>query len=100
MPYKDPNGTKEWRKRLRVEVLAAYGARCACCGEGTYEFLGVDHVDGDGAEHRKRIGGSGSTRLYRWLKTHEFPPGFQVLCHNCNLAKGFYGHCPHEADDG
>ena len=30
---------------------------------------------------------------YPWEK---YPPGYQVLCHNCNLAKGFYGSCPHQ----
>ncbi len=25
--------------------------------------------------------------------------GFRVLCFNCNLARGFYGVCPHEAPD-
>jgi hypothetical protein len=28
---------------------------------------------------------------------NEFPDGFQVLCHNCNLAKGYYGECPHNS---
>ena len=23
---------------------------------------------------------------------------FQVLCHNCNMSKGFYGYCPHEKE--
>jgi hypothetical protein len=26
--------------------------------------------------------------------------GYRVLCHNCNLARGFYGYCPHEKFDG
>ena len=36
--------------------------------------------------------------IYRWLIKHKFPPGIQVLCHNCNLAKGYYGACPHQGD--
>ena len=32
---------------------------------------------------------------YRWLKNHNYPEGFQVLCYNCNLPKGVYGVCPH-----
>lgn len=31
-----------------------------------------------------------------WLKTNGYPDGFQTLCHNCNMAKGFYGICPHK----
>jgi hypothetical protein len=33
--------------------------------------------------------------LYLWLKRNNYPTGFRVLCHNCNLAIGFYGYCPH-----
>ncbi len=38
----------------------------------------------------------GGSVLYSWLKKQGYPPGFQVLCHNCNLAKGYYGACPHQ----
>lgn len=31
-----------------------------------------------------------------WQRKNNYPKGFQVLCHNCNLAKGFYGKCPHQ----
>ena len=32
-----------------------------------------------------------------WKKIkNNFPKGFQILCHNCNIAKGHYGKCPHE----
>lgn len=50
------------RRRLRAEVIAAYGGRCACCGEATPEFLSIDHVNNDGAQHRREINGGGSTR--------------------------------------
>lgn len=66
---------------------------CACCGDGHYEFLCIDHVNGGGMVHRKEVGGSG---IYYWLISNNFPGGFRVLCHNCNLSLGFYGYCPHE----
>jgi hypothetical protein len=25
---------------------------------------------------------------------------YQLLCHNCNMAKGFYGLCPHQEQKG
>jgi hypothetical protein len=84
------------RRRLRIEVLRAYGGEtpgCTCCGEDKIEFLSVDHVGGGGSAHRKRIGASG---LYTWLKREGFPPGFRILCHNCNQAIGHYGYCPHQ----
>jgi hypothetical protein len=78
---------------LRQLVFDRYGgAVCVCCGEQTFEFLGIDHVDGGGSKHRASIP---SGNLYRWLKQNNFPDGYQVLCHNCNLAKGFYKRCPH-----
>lgn len=81
---------------LREEVLAAYGHRCACCGEGTAEFLAVDHINGRGAKHLKELNLTGRG-FYRWLKRRGFPrDDFRLLCHNCNCARGFYGYCPHE----
>lgn len=90
---------KERRKQVRLDALVHYskGAMCcACCGEGIVEFLALDHIKGDGGQVRKRQGGSGHT-YYKWLKRNGYPPGLQVLCHNCNCAKGFYGKCPHKA---
>jgi len=85
------------QQALRDEVIRAYGGwRCRCCGETIPEFLQIDHIDGKGAEHRKEVSG---TQLYQWLRRNNFPPGFQVLCANCNFAKGHYGKCPHEPTD-
>lgn len=84
--------------KRRIAVLKYYSAgtmRCACCGEGQYEFLGIDHVNGGGGQHRKDPKMRG-VHFYRWLVREGFPEGYQVLCHNCNMAKGFYGMCPHE----
>lgn len=86
-----------YARKVREEVLAAYGGRCACCGETTSEFLTIDHVNNDGAAHRREIGGYGLS-IYRWLRREGFPQDgrFQILCHNCNQAKGLYGTCPHQ----
>lgn len=110
LPHRKGNSTK-WRRankqayadwhrtyrlKLRLLVLGHYSNGtmvCACCNETEVCFLSIDHINGGGCAHRKAIGGGGST--YAWLKKNKFPSGFQVLCHNCNLAKGFYGRCPH-----
>jgi hypothetical protein len=71
-----------WR-RLRQQVLSAYGGPvCVGCGETCDPVLEIDHINQDGAEHRKQIG---SSALYRWLKQNNFPDGFRVLCRNCNI---------------
>jgi predicted restriction endonuclease len=87
---------KRCREKLRTEVLAHYGHRCACCGETENRFLSIDHINNDGAEHRRQSKLQAGNPMYRWLKKNNFPQDFQLLCHNCNMAKGFYGQCPHE----
>ena len=77
---------------LRLEVLKAYGAWCACCSENTSQFLAIDHINGRGRQHRQTSAGA---NFYRWLKEQGFPLGYRVLCHNCNMALGLYGVCPH-----
>jgi len=81
-------------RKLKDDVFAAYGGyRCNCCGETEVLFLQIDHVENDGAVHRREIG---SGALYLWLKRHKFPEGFQVLCANCNWGKRQNGGiCPH-----
>ncbi len=85
------------RIRRRDEVFAAYGGyKCICCGEEERDFLTIDHANGDGWEHRKTVK---ATNLYHWLKQNKFPPGFQVLCYNCNCGSGkanMKGICPHK----
>jgi len=92
----NPTWQIERRANLRAETLDAYGNRCNCCGESTPEFLSVDHINNDGAAHRREAKLSGGSRFYEWLKKHGFPKDrFQLLCYNCNFAKGRYGECPH-----
>ena len=90
---------KEYRRRLKMEVIAAYGGKCACCGETAFEFLSIDHIDGRLVHERR-----GRTRyqfdgihLYRRLKSEGWPKDrYRLLCMNCNFAVGKYGYCPHE----
>lgn len=83
-------------EQLRTEILVAYGQRCRCCGEATREFLGIDHVNGGGTRHRKSLRMTGRS-FYLWLKRHGFPQDeFRLLCHNCDIARGHHGRCPHE----
>lgn len=92
--------SKERRAKLRLEVLNYYSnglLRCECCGDTHTEFLAIDHINGNGKKHRQDIRRSG-TEFFRWLRQHDYPGGYRVLCHNCNQAKGYYGYCPHERE--
>jgi hypothetical protein len=86
-----------YRHQIKDAVFKAYGGyTCACCGEShSHEFMCIDHVNGGGNKHRAECKLWGD-RLYRWLRDNNFPPGFQVLCANCNQAKRNHGECPHQ----
>lgn len=91
---------KDRHARLRSEVLSKYGGKCQCCGEWRDRFLVIDHVHGNGSQHRRDLSASkksvGSSTMYEWLSKNNWPDGFQVLCHNCNHAKSCWpGGCPH-----
>jgi hypothetical protein len=83
-------------RRRRLAALRHYSKgepHCACCGETRLAFLTFDHLDNNGAAHRRAIN---HARLGTWLYCHHFPPGFQVLCHNCNIGRHLNGGvCPH-----
>ena len=91
---------KRTRDKLREETRIAYGGVCACCGETRSEFLSIDHINGGGNEERRRLGAWGGINFYRKLRQSNWPPGYRVLCHNCNQALGHYGYCPHVTETG
>lgn len=85
---------RDYRRTRRIEVLQHYGGRCACCGETEPQFLGLDHINNDAGADRKHY--KRRTASWQLAITKGLPPTYQVLCHNCNLAKGFYKVCPHQ----
>lgn len=99
MPYANRQQQREAqtrsKQRIKVKAIEHYSQgtmACACCGEDELDFLCFDHVDNDGADHRR----TNSTPIYLYLHSRGFPAGYQILCYNCNCAKGFFGICPHE----
>lgn len=85
--------TRSRRLEIKLETIKHYGGKCACCGESRHQFLAIDHIHGGGRRHCESLGLRG---LRGWHKKNNFPSGFRVLCHNCNMAIGFYGSCPHK----
>lgn len=78
------------RQQIRQQVIEAYGRTCVCCGESTQEFLTIDHINGRAPREKRGM------LTYERLVRNGFPKeNYQLLCFNCNCAKGIYGVCPH-----
>ncbi len=94
---------KEDRYKLRLKVIEHYSngtMQCNCCGEKETKFLTIDHIDCGKLLHgkKKRLNKFTGRQLYLHIINNNFPEGYQVLCFNCNCAKGMYGKCPHEIE--
>ena len=79
---------------LKLKVLSHYGPHgtLGCCGEGCtvddVDMLSLDHVNNDGAEHRRVVGKNKTgEKMYRLVKSEGFPTGFQTLCMNHQTKK-------------
>ena len=87
-------------RKLRMQVVAAYGGKCQCpggCPVRLFEFLNIDHVNNNGTADRKAKGAS--TGFYRWLLKNGCPKDdYRLLCYNCNMARAKQQdkRCPHE----
>jgi hypothetical protein len=88
--------------RMKYLVLGRYSNEtlaCSCCGESNLDLLTLDHVNNDGAAERRELFGIrrfGGSSFYRTLIKRDFPPGYAVLCMNCNWSKGKHGVCIHQ----
>ena len=80
---------------------------CNCCGENSHvDFLALDHILGrkemESIPELMELGYSSDfhpAQLTDWIIKNNFPEGFQILCVNCNFAKGMKknnNQCPHE----
>lgn len=80
---------KDYTDKIKLEVFQYYSKAkipfCACpsCKIKIFRFLTIDHINGGGNKHRKRIKGT----MYNWLIKKKFPAGYCVLCYNCNFSK-------------
>lgn len=87
---------KDTRRQAKVEALNAYGGcKCADCGCDDIDILQLDHVNTDGAAHRRDVTfKTGEHRtagypFYQWLKKNGFPrePELEVVCPSCNMTR-------------
>lgn len=87
--------TLDARIRRRQDVFDIYGGKCSCCGETRWEFLTIDHVNGNG--NKERLSGFKVYHLRKKLLIEGKPnPDYRILCMNCNFSIGIHGHCPHQ----
>lgn len=89
------------RKRIKAEVIAAYGGGCNCCGETEPCFLTIDHINNDGQHHRKTLQAKGLARgssFWEWILKQGCPKDvYAVHCYNCNCGRAINGGvCPHK----
>lgn len=76
---------------LKMKIIEHYSngrMTCANCGLKDVKNLTVDHINGNGEKHRKTMRLSGGHSFYHWLIKLNYPPGYQILCFACNMAKG------------
>lgn len=85
----------EYRFRLKYSAISHYSNGSMCCAHCGYseniDALCLDHINNNGAEHRKELGcssrGCAGTTIYERLKAKGWMDGLQVLCFNCNTIK-------------
>lgn len=82
-------------RKLRETLVRGYGGRCVCCGEDDPNVIELDHVGGDGNQHRRS---ASPQSIYRWAIRNDFPPTLQLLCANCHTAKTRTGDCSYRKD--
>jgi len=73
--------------KTRMMVLCHYSdgvPKCANCGVEDERVLTLDHLNNDGNKHRREMG---QLSAIYWIVKNNYPPIFQVLCHNCNWLK-------------
>lgn len=79
---------KNYRYKKKFIIIAHYSMGEMCCRNCRFnniKALQVDHIKGNGAEHRRTF--KYSSQLYEWIVKNDFPDGFQILCANCNTVK-------------
>lgn len=90
--------SRQWGKRLRIRTLRVVARsrnpQCSCCGETEVDFLVIDHMNGGGSKESASYGNH--REFYQGIvQGKRDTSDLQILCANCNTAKGRAGTCPH-----
>lgn len=89
---------KVWKRQRKIEVLTKYsqGGNLCCSWPGCKiydpDMLTLDHINDDGAAHRKKFGGG--DKIYLMVKKLGFPKtlSLQTLCWNHQWKKRIGGN--------
>jgi hypothetical protein len=81
--------SEAYKLRVKMEVLSHYSPSLTCqkCGFPHLKALTIDHINGGGNEHRRKIGVRNSHEFYKWIVANNYPVDLQVLCMNCQFLK-------------
>lgn len=84
-PSQEPEHRRKYIESLRLKCVEGLGGRCVTCGyDADIRALQIDHVKGDGSEHRKKFSGGA---YYLNVLKNLLSGRFQILCANCNMIK-------------
>lgn len=86
---KPKNGIKNKLKVLSHYSIFTTSPMCSmpgCC-ISDLDMLCLDHINNNGAKHRKEMNIGSGIDTYRWLIKNAFPEGYQDLCWNHNTKK-------------
>lgn len=70
------------KKLIAFSIYSNEQMKCKLCNNEDTDVLTIDHINNDGAEHRKTL--VRNSDIINWLWQNNFPDGFRVLCRNCN----------------
>lgn len=96
----NPNFRSEMSQQRKLKVFTHYCNGPPKCmnpnchtpnGETDIRCLSIDHVNGGGNAHRRKVTriSKGGESFYLWLIGNGYPSGFQVLCMNCQFIKRY-----------
>lgn len=82
---------RDWTYKQQFLSFFSNGTmRCKYCGEDDITKLNADHTDGDGKDHRKKVGREG-INLYKYIVNNDFETEYSIdiVCETCNKMKGY-----------
>ena len=78
------NYDRKYKEKLKEIIVREYGGCCVDCGEEDVVVLSIDHVYGNGKQHRIKLKKRGNS-FYSWLRKNNYPKEeFELVCRNCN----------------